>query len=38
MELPRDAFLRTARHEPGIALELLGTLGAQIRRLEAQAA
>jgi CRP/FNR family transcriptional regulator, cyclic AMP receptor protein len=38
MKLPRDAFLRTARHEPGIALELLGTLGAQIRRLEARAA
>jgi CRP/FNR family transcriptional regulator, cyclic AMP receptor protein len=38
MKLPRDAFLRAARHEPTIALELLGTLGTQLRRLEAQAA
>jgi CRP-like cAMP-binding protein len=38
MKLPRDAFLRIVRHEPAIALELLGTLGAQFRRLEAQAA
>jgi len=38
MKLPRDAFLRIARHEPTISLELLDTLGRQIRRLEAQAA
>jgi CRP-like cAMP-binding protein len=38
MKLPRDAFLRIARHEPEIVLELLDTLGTQIRRLEARAA
>ena len=38
MKLPRDAFLAVARHEPGISLELLGTLSSQIRRLELQAA
>jgi CRP-like cAMP-binding protein len=38
MKLPRDAFLRIARREPEIVLELLDTLGTQIRRLEARAA
>jgi CRP-like cAMP-binding protein len=38
MKLPRDAFLRVAQHEPAIALELLGTLGARFLRLEARAA
>jgi CRP-like cAMP-binding protein len=38
MKLPRREFLRVAEHEPSISLELLGTLGSQIRRLEARAA
>jgi CRP-like cAMP-binding protein len=38
MKLPRASFLRVAGHEPSISLELLSTLGSQIRRLEAQAA
>lgn len=38
MKLQRRAFLRIARHEPSISLELASKLGSQIRRLEAQAA
>jgi CRP-like cAMP-binding protein len=38
MRLPRSAFLRIAEREPSISLAMLGTLGAQLRRLEAQAA
>ena len=38
MRLPRNAFLRIAQREPSISLAMLGTLGAQLRRLEAQAA
>jgi CRP-like cAMP-binding protein len=38
MKLPRRAFLRVARHEPSISLELASRLGSQVRRLEAQAA
>ena len=38
MKLPRRAFLRIARHEPSISLELASRLGSQVRRLEAQAA
>ena len=35
MKLPREAFLSLAQ-DPEIALEMLRTLGSQIRRLEAQ--
>jgi CRP-like cAMP-binding protein len=38
MRLPRNAFLRIARHEPSISLAMLNTLGSQIRRLETQTA
>jgi CRP-like cAMP-binding protein len=38
MELPREAFIGLTEHEPGISLKMLNTLGAQIRRLEAQPA
>ena len=38
MKLPRQAFMGLARHNPGISLKMLNTLGAQIRRLETQPA
>ena len=38
MKLPCSSFLRFAKHNPAVSLELLTTLGSQIRRLETQAA
>jgi CRP-like cAMP-binding protein len=34
MKVPRGSFLELAQHDPAIALEMLSTLGSQIRRLE----
>jgi CRP-like cAMP-binding protein len=34
MKVPRASFLELAQHDPAIALEMLSTLGSQIRRLE----
>ena len=36
--LPREWFLRVAQHDPTFSLTMLRNLGAQFRRLEAQAA
>ena len=38
MKVPRQSFLRLCRHEPAISLQMLSTLGNQIRRLEMQPA
>jgi CRP-like cAMP-binding protein len=38
MNLPGQAFLGLAKHNPGISLKMLNTLGAQIRWLETQPA
>jgi CRP/FNR family cyclic AMP-dependent transcriptional regulator len=38
MKLPREAFLRLARHDPAISLTMLTNLSRQFRRLEIQAA
>jgi len=34
MKLPRQAFLRVVRQEPGIAIEMIAQMAARIRRLE----
>jgi len=38
MKVPRQSFLRLCQHEPAISLQMLSTLGSQIRRLEMQPA
>jgi CRP/FNR family transcriptional regulator, cyclic AMP receptor protein len=38
MRLTSQSFLRLAQHDPRISLTMLRNLGAQFRRLEAQAA
>jgi CRP-like cAMP-binding protein len=38
IRLPRAAFLRLARRDPDVSLQLLSTLGSQFRRLETRTA
>ena len=38
MRLPRASFLRFAKHNPAVSVEMMSALGSQIRRLETQAA